>query len=205
MALNLFGVTVNDAHLGNVKVADVETIVVRELAAICGVTEYRATELDEEAIKRLNSVVTAYAASGPVLPAPPGVVFRASDTVERWLELHYGALTEALSFVDNRIAARVHISRPAARDAQAADVDVDAAAVAAEVLRALRRAAVATLPLRAERTPGAVLSAAFLVEQELWKQFVDEVDAQSKLATGVRLDLSGPWPPFDFVQMQLGA
>ena len=203
MALNLFGVTVNDAHLANVKVAAVETIVVRELAAICGVTEYRATELDEEAIKRLNSVVTAFAASGPVLPAPPGVVFRASDTVERWLELHYGALTEALSFVDNRIAARVHISRPAVRDAQAADVDADA--VAAEVLRALRRAAVATLPLRAERTPGAVLSAAFLVEQELWKQFVDEVDAQSKLAIGVRLDLSGPWPPFDFVQMQLGA
>lgn len=203
MALNLFGVTVNDAHLANVKVADVETIVVRELAAICGVTEYRSPELDEEAIARLNTVVTAYAASGPVLPAPAGVVFRASDTVERWLELHYGALTEALSFVDNRIAARVHISRPAVRDAKSADVDADA--VAAEVLRALRRAAVATLPLRAERTPGAVLSAAFLVEQELWKQFVDEVDAQSRLAIGVRLDLSGPWPPFDFVQMQLGA
>lgn len=199
MALNLFGVTVNDAHLPHVKVVDVETIVVRELAAICGASEYRAPELDDAAIGRLNSVVTAYAASGPVLPAPAGVVFRSSETVERWLELHYGALTEALSFVDNRIAARVHISR----DAKAVDVDADA--VAAEVLRALRRAAVATLPLRAERTAGAVLSAAFLVEQELWKQFVDEVDAQSKLALGVRLDLSGPWPPFDFVQMQLGA
>lgn len=199
MALNLFGVTVNDAHLPHVKVADVETIVVRELAAICGATDYRAPELDEAAIARLNSVVTAYAASGPVLPAPAGVVFRSSETVVRWLELHYGALTEALSFVDNRIAARVHISR----NAKATDVDVDA--VAAEVLRVLRRAAVATLPLRAERTPGAVLSAAFLVEQELWKQFVNEVDAQSKLAAGVQLDLSGPWPPFDFVQMQLGA
>ena len=199
MALNLFGVTVNDAHLPHVKVTDVETIVVRELAAICGAGEYRAPELDEVAIARLNSVVTAYAASGPVLPAPAGVVFRSSETVERWLELHYGALTEALSFVDNRTAARVHISR----DAKAVDVDADA--VAAEVLRALRRAAVATLPLRAERTPGAMLSAAFLVEQELWKQFVDEVEAQSRLAIGVRLDLSGPWPPFDFVQMQLGA
>ena len=44
-----------------------------------------------------------------------------------------------------------------------------------------------------------------LKKQELWKKFVDEVDAQSKVALGVRLDLSGPWPPFDFVQMQLGA
>lgn len=204
MALNLFGVTVNDAHIAHVKVADVKTIVVRNLAAICGVAEYRAPELDEAAIARLNSVVTAYAASGPVLPAPAGVVFRSSGTVERWLELHYGALTEAFSFVDNRIAARVHVSRSGPREAQAA-ADVDVTASAAEVIRALRRAAVATLPLRAERTPGAISSAAFLVEQELWKQFVDEVDAQSRLALGVRVDVSGPWPPFDFVQMQLGA
>lgn len=203
MALNLFGVTVNDAHLAHVTVADVETIVVRDLAAICGVAEYRAPELDEAAIARLNSVVSAYVANGPVLPAPAGVVFRSPGTVQRWLELHYGALTEALSFVDNRIAARVHISRVGVGDAKAADLDADA--IGAEVLRVLRRAAVATLPLRAERTPGAVLSAAFLVEQELWKQFVDEVDAQSRLAVGVRVDLSGPWPPFDFVQMQLGA
>ncbi len=203
MALNLFGVTVNDAHIAHVKVTDVKTIVVRDLAAICGEAEYHAPELDEAAIARLNSVVTAYAASGPVLPAPAGVVFRSSETVERWLELHYGALTEAFSFVDNRIAARVHVSRSAAREAQAADVDITASA--AEVIRALRRAAVATLPLRAERTPGAISSAAFLIEQDLWKKFVDEVDAQSRLALGVRVDVSGPWPPFDFVQMQLGA
>lgn len=203
MALNLFGVTVNDAHLSHVKVADIETIVVRDVAAICGVAEYRAVQMDEAAVARLHSVVAAYAANGPVLPAPAGVVFRSRDTVERWLELHYGALTEALSFVDNRVAARVHVSRAGPRDAQAPASDADT--VAAEVLRALRRAAVATLPLRAERTPGAVLSAAFLIDQELWKQFVDEVDAQSRLAAGVQLELTGPWPPFDFVQMQLGA
>ena len=32
-----------------------------------------------------------------------------------------------------------------------------------------------------------------------------EVDAQAKLITAVRFELTGPWPPYDFVQMQLGA
>ena len=203
MALNLFGVTVNDAHMAQVSVADTETILVRDLAAICGRTDYRETELSDETVTRLSDVVAAFAARGPVLPAPAGVVFRSAESVERWLELHYGKLTEALTFVENRVAARVHISRPGANAAAPTGADLDV--VAAESLRILRGSAVATLPLRADRPSGIVLSAAFLVEQELWKQFVGEVDAQAKLSTSVRFQLTGPWPPYDFVQMQLGA
>ncbi len=218
MALNLFGVTVNDAHMAQVSVADTETIAVRDLAAICGQVEYREAELDDASITRLSDVITAFAARGPVLPAPTGVVFRSAAHVERWLQLHYGALTTALTFVENRVAARVHISKPPDSASGAGGVDdrrdrrgnvvapaVDLEALAAESLRVLRHAAVATLPLRADRTAGIVLSAAFLVEQDQWKQFVAEVDAQVKLATGARFELTGPWPPYDFVQMQLGA
>jgi hypothetical protein len=50
-----------------------------------------------------------------------------------------------------------------------------------------------------------VLSAAFLVEQDLWKDFASEVEEQGKRAPNLRFELTGPWPPYDFVQMQLGA
>ncbi len=202
MALNLFGVTVNDVQVTNTAVADTETIVVRDLAAICGQTDYRAMEPGDELVGRYTDVVAEYAARGPVLPAPVGIVFRGNDSVQRWLELHYGALTDALSFVENRVAGRVHIWR-SAPDARDASSDVDA--LAAESLRALRRAAVATLPMRVEKQTGVLLSAAFLVEQEQWKDFIGEVNAQKALATGLRFELTGPWPPYDFVQMQLGA
>ena len=218
MALNLFGVTVNDAHMAQISVADTETMVVRDLAAICGQVEYREPQLDDASISRLSEVIEAFGARGPVLPAPMGVVFRSAAHVERWLELHYGALTAALTFVENRVAARVHVSRPPDNAAGAGELDdrrdrrgnvvtptVDLEVLAADSLRVLRNAAVATLPLRADRTAGIVLSAAFLVEQDLWKQFVAEVDAQAKLASGARFALTGPWPPYDFVQMQLGA
>jgi hypothetical protein len=203
VALNLFGVTVNDAHTASVHVDDIQTITVRDLAAICGTTEYRELAIDDAAIEHHRDVISAYALRGPVLPAPTGVVFKSQEALLSWLELHSGALSEALSFVENRVAGRVHISRNTTQDAQVAAVDIDG--VAAESLRVLRTAAVATLPLRADRSAGIVMTAAFLVEQDLWGQFKAEVDALAKRSTGVTFAVTGPWPPYDFVQMQLGS
>jgi hypothetical protein len=132
-----------------------------------------------------------------------GVVFRSPDSVKRWLELHYGALSEAMTFVENRVAARVHVWRPGKPEER--EVGADLAAVAAESLRVLRRTAIASLPLRAEKLTGIVLSAAFLVDSERWKDFKAEVDAQARMTPSVRFELTGPFPPYDFVQMQLGA
>jgi hypothetical protein len=64
---------------------------------------------------------------------------------------------------------------------------------------------VATVPLRTEQITGIVLSAAFLVEQELWKEFATKVVEQGSRATNVRLELTGPWPPYDFVHMKFGS
>jgi len=64
---------------------------------------------------------------------------------------------------------------------------------------------VATVPLRVEQITGIVLSAAFLIEQELWKDFASKVEEQATRVPNVRLELTGPWPPYDFVQMQFGS
>jgi hypothetical protein len=56
-----------------------------------------------------------------------------------------------------------------------------------------------------EKLTGIVLSAAFLVEQELWTEFAKEVEERGKQAPNLRFELTGPWPPYDFVQMQLGS
>jgi hypothetical protein len=203
VALTLFGVTVNDAHAARAAVPGIEMVLVRDLAALCAETEYRAVVAGEEEATRHVEVLTAYAATGPVLPVPVGVVFRSADAVMRWLDLHYSALNEAMAFVENRVAGRVHVRLP--DTAPVREPGTDLAAAAAESLRALRRSAVATLPLRVEKMSGVVLSAAYLVEQGYWKDFVAEVDAQARLTKNVRFELTGPFPPYDFVQMQLGA
>src|SRR5215213_7476109 len=112
-----------------------------------------------------------------VLPAPVGVVFRGADVLKRWMELHYVSLTGALEFVDDRVVARVHIVRADGKDDDL-ETGSDLAAAAAEAVRALRRHAVATVPLTHEHVTGLVLSAAFLVERELWKSFAAGAEEQ---------------------------
>lgn len=203
MAVNLFGVTFTEAHEVQPPVPDTELVVVRDVAAICGESEYTRLEPTDERVQHFTTVIDLYSRRGPVLPAPVGVVFRAREAVQRWIELHYMALSDALNFVDNRVVGRVHVWRPGAPEEREAGADL--AAVAAESLRALRHSAVGTLPLRVEKITGIVLSAAFLVEQELWKDFAGKVKEQGESAPSLRFELTGPWPPYDFVQMQLGA
>jgi hypothetical protein len=44
-----------------------------------------------------------------LVPAPPGVVFRNRATLLTWLETHYRTLSDGLSYVSGRAAARVHV------------------------------------------------------------------------------------------------
>jgi hypothetical protein len=201
--LGLFGVTFSEGDARTSQVAGVELVVVRELAALVGPSMYAVQEPTDERVKLSSEVITAYMARGAVLPAPVGVVFRSRDAVVRWLELHYVALSDALSFVDDRVVGRVHVWRPGEPAEQ--ETGSDLAAVAAETLRELRRSAVATVPLRIEQITGIVLSASFLIEQELWKDFASKVEELGARVPNVRLELSGPWPPYDFVQMQFGS
>jgi len=196
-------VTFSEGNVHASPVAGVELIVVRELAAIVAESPYTAQEPTDERVKHSSEVISAFAARAAVLPAPVGVVFRSRDAVVRWLELHYVALSDSLSFVDDRVVGRVHVWRPGEPVDQ--ETGSDLAAVAAETLRELRRSAVATVPLRVEQITGIVLSAAFLIEQELWKDFASKVEEQGERAPNVRLELTGPWPPYDFVQMQFGS
>lgn len=200
--MNLYGVTVSEVHEPRIDVPGTLVITVRDLAAICGEGEYTPLEITPDRVAHYTGMVTTYSQRGPVLPAPVGVAFKHKDAVERWLELHYVALSNALSFVDNRVVARVHVWGAGAPDER--DAGTDLAAIAAESLRTLRRAAVTTVPLRLDKATGLVLSAAYLVERDQWKEFSTEVEDQGRSAPNLRFELTGPWPPYDFVQMQLG-
>lgn len=176
----------------------------RDLCAV--VSEQKTFGLDElspDAIAEHRTIVDSVFRHAAVLPAPVGVVFRAPDVLKRWMELHYVSLTDALQFVEDRAVARVHIVRG---DGRADDLEAgsDLAAAASESLRALRRKAVASVPLRLEEVTGLALSASFLVERDLWKEFLSGVDEQRDAHGRLRFDVTGPWAPYDFVRMQFG-
>jgi hypothetical protein len=179
-------------------------IVFRELGAVVSDREkFALDEPDPLLAEEHRAIVDAVFRHNVVLPTPTGVVFRTEQVLTRWMELHYVALSDALAFVNDRAVARVHIRR-AGGHADESDAGADIAEAAAEIFRALRRKAVASVPLSVEEITGIALSSAFLVERELWKDFERAVgearDANHKLS----IDQTGPWAPYDFVRMQFG-
>lgn len=203
MALRLYGITPVDDHGAEAPPAGIRTIGFRDLAAVVADAPYTAPPADDATIVSHHEVVETLFANRSLLPAPPGVTFRAPQALQRWMELHYVALSDALAYVDDRAGARVHVVRAA--DARAsADGAAEIAAAAAECMRVLRRHAVAGLPLRVEPRDDVVLSSAFLVERELWNEFAAAVRRVAAGQTGFRVELTGPWPPYDFVRIEFG-
>jgi hypothetical protein len=201
-ALRLYGITEVEHHAADGG-DGTELLAFRDIAAIVSIAEYSAAPPAGEAIEQYRRVVDDIFNKAPVLPAPVGTVFRSRETLTRWLELHYVTLTEALTFVADRAEARVHVSRVNGR-ADERETGSDLAAAAAEAFRFLRRQSVAAVPLKGEHITGIVLSSAFLLDKELWSDFVASIDDQRRRNPGLAFELTGPWPPFDFVRMQFG-
>lgn len=205
MALALHAVTAAETAAGPLSVGEGATkVVYRDLAAIVsGRERFALDEPDDAAADAHRAIVDGVYRRQAVLPTPPGVIFRTEHVLTRWMELHYVALSDAIAFVTDRVAVRVHVQR-AGGSRDDAEAGSDLAEVAATVFRDLRRRAVASVPLTNEAVTGITLSGAFLIERELFREFergVTEVKAaQPKLA----IEMTGPWAPYDFVRMQFG-
>ncbi|HET7373644.1 MAG TPA: GvpL/GvpF family gas vesicle protein [Gemmatimonadaceae bacterium] len=207
MALRLHAITLADAAQ-NAPAGDGSEIALIPFRDLCAVVStQRSFVLDETtpaAIEEHRRIVDRIFSQASVVPAPVGVVFRSPDVLKRWMELHYVSLSGALEFVEDRAVARVHIVRANAKDGEEREAGSDLAAAATEAFRALRRHAVAAVPLRLEHVTGLVLSASFLVERDLWKEFLRAVEDQYDAHHLLRFDVTGPWAPYDFVRMQFG-
>jgi len=200
MSLRVYGILMQDGQAPAKLPAGVQLHAVRELAAATEEGDFSARDVDSGVVERHIAVVQNLFEQETVLPTPVGTVFRSQEVLQRWMELHYVALSDALAWVENRVAARVHVGRAVSTESSA-----ELTAIAAEVSRSLRRRAVAGVPLRLTEHSTDLLGVAFLVEAELWHEFADAVGDEQERHPLLRIELTGPWPPYDFVRLQFGA
>src|SRR5439155_4535630 len=137
-ALRLYGITDVERHAQTKPLDGTELLHFRDLGAVVAPADYSNTPPNGEVIDQYRRVVDDVFAKAPILPAPVGTVFRSRDTLTRWLELHYVTLTEALTFVEDRAVARVHVCRVDGKPAER-ETGSEVAAAAADSLRSLRR------------------------------------------------------------------
>lgn len=199
--LLLYGVALLDGVESNSLAADTSLVTVRDLGAITAPAEYQRQDPDDRDLERHGIVLGTVAERQAVAPAPVGTVFRDRAALVRWLELHYHALHESLAYLDGRTVARVHIVK---RDPSSTIDGAALAARAADVLKNLRVQAAAMVPLKPEQLTGIVLSGAFLVEREKWGAFSGAVGGAGSAHADLDIRMTGPWPPYDFVRLDLG-
>ena len=197
----VFGVALLDGTEGGALAPETTLVTVRDLAAVTASAPYQRISPTESDLERHAAVLEGVASRHAVAPAPVGTVFRDRAALTRWLELHYHALHESLSYLDGRVVARVHIVK---RDAEPAETGTALAAPAAEIMKALRTQAAAMVTLKTEHLTGIVLSAAFLVERDKWGAFSSAVGTNARAHEDLDVRMTGPWPPYDFVKLDLG-
>lgn len=228
-SLRLFAVTTTDGGVGDAGhpptvpplASGTSLVTFRELAAVVAETPYGRPALADGDVAAYRRVVESVFQQRAVLPAPPGVVFRGREALERWLEIHFVTLTDALAFVEGRVAGRVHVTRAAARltpdgapavaEGQTEEIPINVDAVASESFRVLRRHAAASVTLKPYATDagaagaaGVAAVASFLVDRDRWDAFEAVVAEEGRRDPELQFRLTGPWPPYDFVRMQFG-
>ena len=198
--LRLYGVATLEHADERPFVDSTSVVAVRDIGAIVRPSAYAIPALDDTELIDCERVVAAVFRTHTILPAPCGTVFKSEDALQRWLNLNYVALVEGIHFVDGRCEVRVHATDQPPETAELAEADP--AALGADAFRTLRRHAVAALPLRPDE--GRVMSGAFLVERAEVADFERHMRDQERRVGRLRFQLTGPWPPYDFVRMDFG-
>ena len=176
--------------------ADDELIEHRGLAALIHMVPYRLPEWETERIREHSRTIERAMRRCTIVPAPYGIVFRGQEEAVDFLENQHVALTEALSFLEGAFEMRLHIRSSGRRHDLSESMQADRVA---EFYKALRRRSRAAFPLQAVEPR--ILSAAFLVDRAEWVSFVEHADELDHEYPEFQFDLTGPWPPYDFVKM----
>jgi len=204
VALRLYGVAAVESGHAMSLAEGTSLVHYRALAAIVEPSPYTVSKLEDQEMTKYLAVLEEAQAHSAVLPAPPGTIFQSQPTLTRWLELHYFTLTEALSVIEGHAAARVSVT---AQGKQGDDSRKSFAALAAESLRLLRSQAAATVTLPksdGDEEDGVLARASFLVDTQRWQAFKDTVSKEAERQESLDFQVTGPWPPYDFVRMQFG-
>lgn len=185
-----------EGKLGLDRASGFRRIQFRDLEALTRQARFDLPALGPSQLVGHQRVLEWVMRAGTVIPAPPGIIFRGRRPLVRFLEDQYLALDRGLSFLEDHWELRLHVDAIVPGD-PAPELHDRVARIYAE----LRSQARAAIPFPRQRRR--LLSAAFLVERSAWIPFVERAEDLIMASPELQLDITGPWPPYDFIRMTI--
>ena len=165
------------------------------IAAVVSNAPFKDYALTGENVRTHNQVITLVMEEYPVLPMAFGMAFKNEGVLEGVLRKLRGDLKNAIKEVEGKVELGVKVILP-----EGAEFDEDAFASEIKVLRGL--ATESKLGKRFSKR--LVLNAFYLVAKEKVEAFSGAVHALEEKFKQLRIQCTGPWPPFNFATIKVG-
>lgn len=176
---------------------EVYTLEYRDFAPVVSNAPVKKYEVSEEDVELHRKVVERVMKEHTVLPVAYGMVFKNKKLLLIAMSAGYKAMKKSMKEIDNRVELGVKVLLP-----KEASQWNGKEKCRSDFLEALQKKAVQSkeLKLFSERL---VLNASFLVDRDKIDDFSDEVELLGNGYTNLKTQYSGPWPPYNFVDIQI--
>jgi hypothetical protein len=178
---------------------EVYTLDYRDLAAVISDATFREYAVNEQDVEAHRRVVEQVMREHSVLPVAYGMAFRNRKLLQIALGTGYRAMKEAFEVVDGRVELGIKVILP--KDSENG-MGFRKEECRSEFLQSLREVSADSKELRifSDRL---VLNAAFLVNREDMENFSEQVDMLTSKYEELRVQYSGPWPAYNFVNIHI--
>jgi hypothetical protein len=173
----------------------VYTIPYGDIAAVVSNAPFKEYTPNKENAYAHMQVMTLVMREHTVLPVAFGMVFKNEEVLRMMLERIHNDLRKALNEIEGKVEFGVKVIRP-----KEAEFDEDAFA---SEIGELRKLAVQTkLGKRFSRS--LILNAYYLIAKDDIESFLNKVRALEEKFKQLKIQVTGPWPPSNFVKIKVG-
>ena len=176
---------------------EVYTLEYRDFAPVVSNAAVKKYEASDEEVELHRKVVEQVMKEHSVLPVAYGMSFKNKKLLLIAMSVGYKAMKKAMNEVDNRVELGVKLFLP--KEKATWDGKDKCKSV---FLEALKKKAVQSKELKrfSERL---ILNTSFLIDRDKINDFSSEVEQLGNKYPDLKIQYSGPWPPYNFVDIQI--
>ena len=195
----------NFGNIGIENNSKVYTINYKDIAAVVSDAPVKEYPLTEDYIRKHEKVARTVMKNCSIVPAAFGQVFKNQKILRVLMKNAYKTLKESLKLIGNKaeLGVKAILSKEAIKSLDEKKKK-EFEKKSAEIFKQLNKKAGESVKGRLFSNR-LILNSSFLVDKSKIKNFSDEVDKLSNKYKDLKISYSGPWPPYSFVYIKIGA